>query len=238
MAELKIQVEAKARRATKRPKSVVSKTLSTAAGAKLRVDSGTATAPGLGFATSTNTGVFGPAANILAIATAGIERVRVAADGKVGIGRTPAANTLEVEGTASKQAAGNWLANSDARIKTDVHNVQRALDTLDRLRPVSFHYTEEYRAAHPSLEDKKYYNVIAQEFAKVFPEAVKESGELLDGKPILQVDTYPATIHAIAAIQELHGLMKAKDAELIRLKEQNAALENRLQVLEKIVRAQ
>ncbi len=39
MAELKIQVEAKARKATKRPKSVVAKTLSTAAGAKLRVNS-------------------------------------------------------------------------------------------------------------------------------------------------------------------------------------------------------
>ena len=37
MAALKIQVEAKARRATKRPKSVVSKTLSTPAGAKTRV---------------------------------------------------------------------------------------------------------------------------------------------------------------------------------------------------------
>lgn len=39
MAELKIQVEAKARRATKRPKSVVAKTLSTATGAKQRVTS-------------------------------------------------------------------------------------------------------------------------------------------------------------------------------------------------------
>jgi hypothetical protein len=39
MAELKIQVEAKARRATKRPKSVVLKTLSTNEGAKTRVTS-------------------------------------------------------------------------------------------------------------------------------------------------------------------------------------------------------
>ena len=39
MAGLKIRVEAKAHKATKRPKSVVAKTLSTPAGAKTRVTS-------------------------------------------------------------------------------------------------------------------------------------------------------------------------------------------------------
>src|SRR5206468_1306703 len=82
--------------------------LTFAAGTKLLLDTGTATAPGLGFATSTNAGLFSPAASVLAISTAGIERVRVAADGKVGIGRTAASNLLELEGNASKQAAGNW----------------------------------------------------------------------------------------------------------------------------------
>jgi hypothetical protein len=81
----------------------------------------------------------------------------------------------------------------------------------------------------------QYYNVIAQDFAEVFPEAVRESGEALDGKSLLQVDIHPALITAIAAIQELHGLVKAKDAEVARLKEQNSALENRLQSLEKAV---
>jgi len=49
------------------------------------------------------------------------------------------------------------------------------------------------------------------------------------------VDIHPALITAIGAIQELHGLVKAKDAEVARLKEQNSALENRLQSLEKAV---
>ena len=49
------------------------------------------------------------------------------------------------------------------------------------------------------------------------------------------MDTYPAIIHAIAAIQELRGLMQAKEAEVAKLKEQNAALEHRLQSLEKAV---
>src|SRR5262249_12387301 len=88
-----------------------------------------------------------------------------------------------------------------------------------------------------SIEDHKYYNVIAQEFAEVFPEAVKSSGEKLQGKPILQVDTQPAVICAIAAIQELHGMVKSREAEVAELKAQNAALEKRLTDLEKLVRS-
>jgi hypothetical protein len=185
--------------------------------------------------TNLRASLFSPATNILACATAGAERLRIAADGKVGIGRTATTNILEVEGDASKTVAGSWLANSDARIKTGVQSLDHPLETINRLHPVRFHYTAEYRAAHPSIEDKPYYNVIAQEFAEVFPEDVKESGETLDGKPILQVDVHPALISAIAAIQELHGLVNAKDAEVARLKQQNTALECRLQSLEKAV---
>jgi hypothetical protein len=185
--------------------------------------------------TNLSASLFSPATNALACATAGAERLRIAADGKVGIGRVATTNIFEVEGNASKTVAGSWLANSDARIKTSVQKIDHALETIGRVRPVSFHYTAEYRAAHPSIEDKQYYNVIAQEFADVFPEAVKQSGETLDGKPLLQVDVHPALITAIAAVQELHGLVKAKDAELARLKEQNSALEYRLQALEQAV---
>ena len=146
--------------------------------------------------------------------------------GNVGVGRVPVANRLEVEGEASKTTATAWLANSDRRIKTDIRSIAGALETLDRVRPVAFHYTAEYRKAHPGIADHEYLNVIAQEFAEVFPEAVKGSGErLADGSEILQVDTYPATITAIAAIKELH-------AELKTLREENAALARRVCMLE------
>lgn len=125
--------------------------------------------------------------------------------GNVGIGRAAAINGLEVEGDASKTTAGNWLANSDRRIKTDIESITGALEKIDQVRLVDFRYTEEYRAAHPSIDDIRYPNVIAQEFAKVFPNDVKSSGELMaDGSPILQVDTYPLTIYSAAAVQELH----------------------------------
>lgn len=146
--------------------------------------------------------------------------------GNVGIKRTASTNSLEVEGQASKTTAGNWLANSDRRIKTDVLPITGALEKLSQVRLVDFKYTDDYRAAHPGIEDKRYLNVIAQEFAKVFPEDVKRSGEKLpDGSDILQVDTYPLTIYSAAAVQELHRENEA-------LKKKLAEQEERLRKLE------
>jgi len=150
--------------------------------------------------------------------------------GRVGIKRTAAANTLEVEGQASKVTAGNWLANSDRRIKDNVKPITGALEKLSQVRLVDFNYTADYRAAHPGIEDKRYLNVIAQDFAEVFPDDVKSSGEKLpDGSPILQVDTYPLTIYSAAAVQEL-----AKENE--QLKKQLAEQELRLKKLEALIK--
>ena len=157
--------------------------------------------------------------------------------GTLGVGRVPTTNQLEVEGNASKTTATAWLANSDARIKLGIRPIEHALETIERVRPVVFRYTDEYRSAHPSVEDRDYWNVIAQEFREVFPDAVRGSGErLADGSEILQVDTYPATITALAAIKELSAKLREKDAELAELKKQlnarDSAVEARLAALE------
>ena len=149
--------------------------------------------------------------------------------GKVGIKRSPAVNALEVEGNASKTTASTWLANSDRRIKTDIESITGALEKIDQVRLVDFRYTAEYRAAHASIEDIRYPNVIAQEFAEVFPNNVTSSGELMpDGSPILQVDTYPLTIYTAAAVQELHRENQV-------LKQQVSEQERRLRKLEALL---
>jgi hypothetical protein len=206
--------------------------LGMAATKRIFVDAGTSNAPGLTINGNTNCGVFSPGTNIISISTSNYERLRIAADGKIGLGRIPLANALEVAGDASKATAGGWNANSDRRIKTDLQDLDKPLATLDRLHPVSFRYTEQYRRDHPEIKDKTYYNVVAQEFAEVFPESVKNSGEMLDNKPILQVDSYPAMIYSIAAIQELHARLKSRETEMDRLRRQNEALEARLAALE------
>jgi hypothetical protein len=156
--------------------------------------------------------------------------------GNVGIGRTPAANRLEVGGEASKTTAGNWLANSDARIKTDIETITNALEKLSGVRLVQFRYTDEYRASHPGVEDRNYLNVIAQEFEKIFPEDVKRSGEkLANGDEILQVDTYPLTIYSAAGLQELNRKVETqtceKDARISALEREVAELKQAMKEL-------
>jgi hypothetical protein len=147
---------------------------------------------------------------------------------------------LRVQGNATKATAGAWKANSDARIKQNIQPISNALDTLMKVQPVTFEYTQTYRADHPGIDEQRYYNVIAQQFAEVFPEAVTGSGEYLAGaaktpdNEILQVDTYPAQIVTIAAVQEL----AQKNAELQhsvdrmqRLAQQNATLQSTVDAL-------
>ena len=109
---------------------------------------------------------------------------------------------------AYKPTAGSWLSSSDARIKSDIRPIESALDTLARVRPVSFHYSPEYRAMKGGLEDKPYLGFIAQEFAEVFPESVIRTEEHVPGASagepgILALDPNPALITTVAAVQEL-----------------------------------
>jgi hypothetical protein len=165
-----------------------------------------------------------------------VQLARLDSAGRLGIGRNAATNALEVEGTASKSTAGSWLANSDRRIKTEIESITGALDKLDLVRLVDFRYTDDYLAAHPGIEDRRYPNVIAQEFQQVFPDDVKSSGETLpDGSPILQVDTYPLTIYSAAAVQELHRENQALKQQLADQERQLADQEARLRKLEAIL---
>ncbi len=124
----------------------------------------------------------------------------------LGIGKYPEINELELEGDASKTTAGEWFANSDVRIKTDIQDIDNALETIMSLRPVKFKYSEYWKTKHPSIEDKYYYNFVAQEYQTVFPNSVKKGSDFIEGKSgekVLQLDSYNAQIVSVKAIQEL-----------------------------------
>jgi len=142
---------------------------------------------------------------------------------KLGVNRNPKINALEVGGEASKTTAGTWLANSDKRIKTDIQEIENSFETILKLRPVKFKYTEYWRSKHTSIKDQYYYNFIAQEYQQIFPESVKGSGEFIEGDSdeILQMDSYNAQIITIKAVQEL-------------IKE-NQELKDRIEKLEQLV---
>ncbi len=143
-------------------------------------------------------------ANFVYIDEPADDKMRVQAD-KIGLRREPLVNELELEGGASKTTAGSWLANSDRRIKTKIEEIDNSFALMKKLRPVTFEYTDEWKANHPSIENRPYYNFIAQEYGEVFPHSIQGSGEYLsdDKDEILQIDTYDAQIVTMQAVKDL-----------------------------------
>ena len=170
----------------------------------------------------------GEFANGLTFYTISADGFQFLGGGRVGIGRKSTANILEVEGDASKTTATAWLANSDRRIKTDIKDIEGAMQTLLKLRPVMFKYSKEYLKMHPTIENKYYYNFIAQEFQQVFPESVKGSGEYLedDSQEILQIDSYNAQIITIKAVQEIIKENQKQKDDIALLKNKLTDIEN------------
>ena len=140
----------------------------------------------------------------------------------VGLSRSPVTNRLEINGEASKTTAGSWIANSDRRIKTNIEDIPNALSIISNLHPVKFRYTTAWRNRNPDIKDRYYYNYIAQEYREVFPDAVKGSGEFLEGDAteILQIDTYDTQIVLVKAVQELLTRVEKLESENLQLKKQ------------------
>ena len=74
------------------------------------MEDGTVSLPGLAFESDENTGFFRSAADTLAIATAGAQRVTVDSSGKVGIATTSPGRTLDVDGVIRADGTSGALA--------------------------------------------------------------------------------------------------------------------------------
>ena len=103
-------------------------------------------------------------------------------------------------------AAGIGLL-SDETTKFDVKRIDSALETLRNLRPVTFHYKEEFS----SSPERMHHGFIAQEFQKVLPDATYFDESV--GK--LAIDTGDVIGLLVRANQELEariGMLEAKQA--------------------------
>ncbi len=94
----------------------------------------------------------GPPGNVILVPTAG----------KVGIGTTAPANTLEVV-AGGTTLADHWTIRSSLRWKTNVRTLDGALETVERLRGVSY---------DSKANGKHEIGVIAEEVGQVVPEVV------------------------------------------------------------------
>jgi hypothetical protein len=96
---------------------------------------------------------------------------------------------------------------SDETTKFDVKHIDTALETLRNLRPVTFHYKEEFS----SSPERMHHGFIAQEFQKVLPDATYFDESV--GK--MCIDTGDVIGLLVRANQELEsriGMLEAKQA--------------------------
>jgi hypothetical protein len=96
---------------------------------------------------------------------------------------------------------------SDETTKSDVKRIDTALETLRNLKPVTFHYKEEYS----SSPERMHHGFIAQEFQKVLPDATYYDESV--GK--MCIDTGDVIGLLVRANQELEariGMLEAKQA--------------------------
>lgn len=145
-------------------------------------------------------------------------------EGNVGIGATSPSEKLHVAGNICY--TGTIGACSDARYKTNVHNISRALDRVENLRPVIFDWKRD-EFPDQQFSDKSQVGLIAQEVREVLPEVVQEGS---DG--YLSVDYGRLTPVLTQAIQELKA---EKDGEIGKLRTENAELRARLDRLERMM---
>ncbi len=135
-------------------------------------------------------------------------------NGRLGILRDPTTNALEVNGNASKATAGDWLANSDARLKKDIAPLHDALEKLLQLKGVTYEWNDDKTGA--TRPSGKQMGFTAQNVQQVFPQLVSA-----DAQGFLQTSygTYDALY--VEAIKEL--LQK-----IMLLEEKLRALEQKL----------
>jgi hypothetical protein len=132
--------------------------------------------------------------------------------GLVGIGRVPTTNRLEVNGNASKASAGSWLANSDARLKTNIQPLspEKILNDLLALQGVTYEWNDTITGNDRPKGIQ--YGFTAQNIQQVFPILVNE-----DEQGYLQTayGTYDAmTVEAIRALNDKIEQLKTENEVL------------------------
>jgi hypothetical protein len=118
--------------------------------------------------------------------SAGLFRMAIDTNGRVGIGTTSPDLQLSVNGGASKPGGGSWSAFSDLRLKNIKGRFTPGLNALMQLQPLRYEYKRDNALKLKS--DGQYVGFSAQAVQRVIPEAVtkNEQGYLLvNNDPIL-----------------------------------------------------
>jgi hypothetical protein len=98
-------------------------------------------------------------------------------NGNIGLGRKAASNRLEVGGNASKSMAGDWLGNSDRRLKKNISSIseQLALETLLQMRGIYYEWND--TVSGYERPEGRQMGFIAQELLEILPDKVSQDAQ-------------------------------------------------------------
>ena len=105
------------------------------------------------------------------------------------------------------QAAGLAIGLSDETTKTQIEPIENALEILRNLKPVSFHYNEDYSCTPERL----HYGFVAQDYAKVMPDATYYDESINK----LAIDRGELIGLLVRAIQQLEGRITRMEAKQV-----------------------
>jgi len=155
----------------------------------------------------------------LVLNTNDTERMRIDANGNVGIGSDCDPNyKLKVNG---KISANNWTSDSDRRWKKDIKTLDNSLDKIAALRGVSYQWRVD-DFPNKNFSDGTQLGVIAQEIETVFPELVHT-----DKKGYKSVQYSNIVAPLIEAIKTLKHQNEAQQDQITSLIERVKALEDK-----------
>jgi hypothetical protein len=125
------------------------------------------------------------------------EKMRITAEGRVGIGTSAPVGQLHVNSPDVYKTDGvaTWTDSSDIRLKKDIAPLERPLEMMLKLKGVAFEYTERESAR---LLPGTQIGFVAQDVEKVFPEWV---GRNPDGYRNLKISGFEAL--SVEALREL-----------------------------------
>jgi hypothetical protein len=138
----------------------------------------------------------------------GAERMRIAANGNIGIGTT-STGTYKLNVSGNVNASGGYTQVSDMRMKTNIQNLSYGLKELMALRPVSYNWKG-------TSNKGDQIGFIAQEVKKIVPEVVI-GDELIETIGIKYAELIPVLVNAI----------KEQQQQIEELKKRVQTLENK-----------
>jgi hypothetical protein len=147
--------------------------------------------------------------------------------GLVGVGTSAPAYKLDVNGSLRCYSFTN---SSDARLKANVAPLNNALDSITRLRGVTFEWNDAARR-NTDLPTGPQIGFIAQEVERVLPQLVSTDGAGL--KSVAYVNVVPVLVEAVKQQQKQFDAYKSdKQREIDELRAENDRSRQRLAALE------